>query len=954
MKTKTAKNVLHKIIFLLLFFHALFLLTAFKALPQNTFQKTLSEAGSDNPKSVKQTADGGYIITGYSLFGGGIAEAYLIKLDNNGDLQWAKIYGDGTGGSLNDYGNSVQQTADGGYIVAGYSYLGAGARDVFVFKTDSAGTLQWAKTFGGSGDEWGESVQENSDGTYIVAGYTSSFPGPEANFYLLKLNTNGSLIWSKTYGGAAGYERCYSVKQTSDDGYILFGSTVASGFGAGGYDYYIVKTDSIGDTLWSKTYGGGQSDFGKFVQATNDGGYILSGFTSDASGMGGYDLGVVKILSNGNLEWAKLFGGTGGDNSYSVQQTNDDGYIIGGTTFSFGTNDTYLVKTDSSGNMQWSKNYIDNGTENELQITTDGGYIVIANASADFHFIKTDAVGNSGCNEADSTTVEAIWSASVTTPATVINNSPGTVENTYTGTLVVGNRTPSASVLCFSSCIPPAAPIVGPDTFYCEGDSAAGITAAGSNIQWYADPALTILIDTGSPFIPSPVAGTNTYYVTQTIGGCKSSANSVVIIVNPLPIITLTSSDTDTSICVGDTVTFTASPSGLINYDFFVTGTPVQSGTGNTLPYSNLTNGDSIAVLVMDSLGCIGTSNTLIFTVNTVAVILTSSDDTICLGDTVTFTASPAGYDNYIFWNGAIPLQAGATNTYTTTSLLAGNSITVTADDFASGCLSTQSNAISITVIPKPIVGFSVQFNFLTPPPTVIMSFFDSSQYATSYYWDFGDGSFDTIPNPTHSYPLDSFINYTVCLIVSNACGSDTLCKNYGCILPYANFNYTDSNLTVNFIDSSLNVINWFWDFGDGDTSTVQNPTHIYPSDGTYKVCLVVSNICGFELLDDTICKFITLSAVGIDEFSGNKTLTVYPNPTKNVINVSLSLNKPYIVKLSILNNLGQEVWSSGKKLDTGQHEINIKTHNLTKGIYFVKIHLNNKESWVGKFVKID
>ncbi|MCD4701636.1 MAG: hypothetical protein K8S24_07245, partial [Candidatus Aegiribacteria sp.] len=288
------------------------------------------------------------------------------------DIAWAKTFG----GTEYDLAYSVQQTTDGGYIVAGYTEsYGAGDYDVYLVKTDSSGDTLWTKTFGGYDYDPGFSVQQTTDGGYIVAGSTNSFGAGNSDVYLIKTNSSGDSIWTNTFGGT-GYDRGYSVRQTTDGGYIVTGST--SSYGAGGADVYLIRTDSDGDTLWTKTFGGYEWEYGFSVQQTSDEGYIVTGFT-DSYSPGWDDVYLIKTDSSGNTLWTKTFGGTNHDVGYSVQQTTDGGYIISGSTESYGAGgeDVYLIKTDSSGNTIWTQ--IFGGTQYDcgcsVQQTTDGGYI---------------------------------------------------------------------------------------------------------------------------------------------------------------------------------------------------------------------------------------------------------------------------------------------------------------------------------------------------------------------------------------------------------------------------------------------------------------------------------------------------------------------------------------------------------------------------------------------------
>ena len=251
------------------------------------------------------------------------------------------------GGTSEDYGYSVQQTTDGGYVIAGStSSFGAGESDVYLIKTDANGNSVWSKTFGGDSSDYGYSVQQTSDGGYIIAGYTESFGARYGDVYLIKTDGNGNLLWQKKFDGICiDYGR--SVQQTSDGGYIIAGY---GGYANGYYDVYLIKTDANGNSAWTKTFGRSDWDYGYSVQQTTDGGYIIAGSTYSYGA--GSDVYLIKTDASGNQTWYKTYGGSNYDGGYSVQQTSDGGYIIAGYTGSFGAgnSDVYLIKTDANGN----------------------------------------------------------------------------------------------------------------------------------------------------------------------------------------------------------------------------------------------------------------------------------------------------------------------------------------------------------------------------------------------------------------------------------------------------------------------------------------------------------------------------------------------------------------------------------------------------------------------------
>jgi prepilin-type N-terminal cleavage/methylation domain-containing protein len=312
-----------------------------------TFIKTFGGVNDEESRSVSQTSDGGYIITGLTkTFGAGNADVLLSKFDFSGNLSWSKIFGD----SSSDYGQSVFQTSDGGYIVAGDATgFGGGFRDAFLSKYDSSGGLSWFKKVGGASWDSGHSVSQTSDGGYIVAGEAGSFGAGNYDFFLLKFDSSGNLSWSKVAGGA-GDDQSRSVSQTSDGGYITTGYTQS--FGAGSSDIFLLKFDSSGGLSWSKAVGGAGYESGYSVSQTSDGGYIVLGETS-SFGAGSVDVFLLKFDSSGNLSWSKTIGGASVDRGESLAQTSDGGYIVAGYTQNLGAggHDVFLLRFDSSGNI---------------------------------------------------------------------------------------------------------------------------------------------------------------------------------------------------------------------------------------------------------------------------------------------------------------------------------------------------------------------------------------------------------------------------------------------------------------------------------------------------------------------------------------------------------------------------------------------------------------------------
>ena len=364
--------------FFLLIFTSFILLSnqIFSQIPDTMWTKTFGGSNIDVAYCVQQTSDSGYIISGYTRSYGTMSgrNVWLIKTDKDGNEQWNNAFG----GNDDEEGYSVQQTTDGGYIIVGYTKsFGAGGTDVFLVKADSAGNQSWIKTFGGSSDDEGYSVQQTADGNYIIGGVTSSYGAGSRDVWLIKANSSGNIIWQNTHGGMSS-DGAWSVQQTIDGGFILTGWTFSYGPGYLG-NVWLVKTDSLGNQQWNNFFGGADVDRGYSVQQTDDRGFIITGYT-DSFGAGLYDMLLIKTNSLGAEEWSKTFGGSGRDYGNWVQQTTDGGFIVVGYTLSFGAggDDVYLEKTDMNGNLEWSNTY--GGVYSDVgycvRQTIDGGYII--------------------------------------------------------------------------------------------------------------------------------------------------------------------------------------------------------------------------------------------------------------------------------------------------------------------------------------------------------------------------------------------------------------------------------------------------------------------------------------------------------------------------------------------------------------------------------------------------
>jgi hypothetical protein len=411
------------------FFCLIFSVGCLHAGGQVLFQKVYQGGNA-----IKQTVEGGFIIAGYypvPLYYGDVS---LIKTDSNGDTTWTRHFG-GTG---NEAGFYVEQTNDGGYIVVGSTNsFGAGDYDVYLIKSDGSGNLLWSRTFGSVDREEGFSVEQTNDGGYIIGGYKYLPVAGNYEPYLVKTDYSGNLEWAITYSDIP-FSWGNSAHQTTDGGYI-FSAVRAPGAS-------IIKTDSIGNILWVKDFMSmGDINFWyPDIKQTNDGGYIMTGRTG--LGSGDYDAFLIKTDSNGVTLWIKTYGTNRTEAASYVEQTSDAGYIITGYKYlsPIGPHYVYLAKTDYYGNLQWTKSFGDSGlcTGRMVAQTMDGGYVVIGEGG---YVIKTDANGNSGCNEISHNDITtSVTANAVFPPMTLISGAVAGIPSTIVGSGGID------STLCFN------------------------------------------------------------------------------------------------------------------------------------------------------------------------------------------------------------------------------------------------------------------------------------------------------------------------------------------------------------------------------------------------------------------------------------------------------------------------------------------------------------------------
>lgn len=389
------------ILFLLTFNFCISSLSFSQTAPAIEWQNTIGGGNNDDVNDIKKTTDGGYILAGSSasnISGDktenciGADDYWIVKIDSVGNIQWQNTIG----GDVDDVLYAVQQTSDGGYILGGHSYSDIsgdktennnGSVDMWIVKTDAAGNIQWQNTIGGTGIDFLNSMQQTLDGGFILGSRSKSNISVDKtenciggfDYWIIKTDTVGNIEWQNTIGGN-GDDFLFSVQQTTDEGFIIGGYSISNISGdktensIGDFDYWIVKTDKFGNIQWQNTIGGNLNDACYSATQTIDGGYILGGYSlSGISGdkteasLGDRDYWLVKTDSLGNVLWQNTIGGSSTDVLYIVRQSTDGGYFLGGDSRSNISGDKtennwdltqlnpdyWIVKTDSVGNIVW-------------------------------------------------------------------------------------------------------------------------------------------------------------------------------------------------------------------------------------------------------------------------------------------------------------------------------------------------------------------------------------------------------------------------------------------------------------------------------------------------------------------------------------------------------------------------------------------------------------------------
>lgn len=543
------------------------------------------------------------------------------------------------------------EISGGSFIFTGYTTTFSPNGDIWIVKLNSSGNIIWQKIYGTSNYDEGDSIIVTSDNYYVILGLTSDNLG-YYDLWLLKLDTNGNVVWQYTYGGSDD-DGPAVVRQTSDGGFIIAAYTYS--FGQGNSDTWILKLDSTGNIIWQKTYGSANEEWPEWIEQTSDGGYIVAG-AKDISGLADYYAWIMKLDSSGGISWERLYG-PAQDGAYSIQQTSDGGYIVGCSTSSYGAGlvDIWVLKLDSSGNTQWQKTYGDTASDQVAMVksVSSGGYIIGGRTFSwgatglNFLGIKVDQNGNMtpACNFAASTNVSPIISNSIVADTNVSPNSSlnYSISDTTSSPSNTNSTAPNLCNLCSEPIFDGVQSAFDVDgcnltgiqiTWQQPTDWGDGATGGTYDVRRYTTNGctgsyvtlITALPETTTSYTDTTAAqGVTYYYQVVAINNCSSpqsstgtnSCSSAVadnIGSNPSGLSNNTAADIDVCVDSGVIITWPADPAawgdnatGTRTYDILREGSPIATGIsyGSTsFTDSTGVNGTSYTYTVKYNNGC--------------------------------------------------------------------------------------------------------------------------------------------------------------------------------------------------------------------------------------------------------------------------------------------------------------------------------------------------------------
>jgi gliding motility-associated-like protein len=768
----------------------------FAQAPAMEWQKCYGSNDGEDASHIQPTSDGGYIIVG-TAYGADnddvtghhgnatVGDIWVVKIDRSGNIQWQKCLGGGD----SEAGASVLQTADGGYIVVGSAASGNcnltgnhGSFDFWVVRLSNKGEIIWQKMYGGSKEDYARSLAIASDGGYFIAGHTLSNDGDvkgnhgSTDWWVIKIDKTGKLLWQKCLGGS-GSDQANSVQSTIDGGCIIAGleesndGDVKDNHGIG--DYWLVKLDKAGNTQWQKTYGGTGLDAAWYVSVTNDGGYIVAGYSGSydgdvtgkrPSGPGDSDIWILKVDNTGNIQWKKCYGGTGNDYAYFIQPTSDGGYVVAGSSSSYnydltcnsGNIDAWAFKINNAGDLQWQKTFGGNSADEIrcIQPLNDGSFIAVGNTSS--HNIE-------GFHQP----VPGKYVVGVTDYWVIKLSAP---QNSVPPPVIV--LTPSSKLVCSNNLTA----------------IRANVTFAGLDptYQWTRNG---LSVGTNSPVYSASDFQDNDLIACTVISGgplCNNSGlqttQSLTIHTNKnilKPSIRITTDNNFACDCVTNNFNATVTNGGTSSvFQWQING---QNTGANSPDFSanTLKAGDVIACVYSDNTSCVAGGSVISNNIqindpssNASSVTITASEDSICAGSTVTFNAVPVngGADPVYQWSVNNTIVGDHSPTFSSKNLSDGDQVSCLLT-IINPCLSLSvtSNILSMTVS-SPLIQITPQDTMINVGGQLQLNGIISGNIH-SFQWT----PADKLENPTSLSP-------TTISLIDNTTYTLTAANTDGCI----------------------------------------------------------------------------------------------------------------------------------------------------------------------------
>jgi hypothetical protein len=595
------------------------------------WQRTLGGTANDELRIIVNTSDGGFIAGGGSASGSsstkseasyGDYDYWVVKFDGAGNVEWENTIG----GSGSDILNVIRETADNGFILGGTSFsglsgekteAGIGSADYWILKLDNSGNIEWQNTIGGTGADDLLALNITDDGGYILGGHSSSpvsgdktlapyGPSGNADYWILKLTASGVIEWQKVYGGN-NVDVCYSANQTADGGYILGGHSLSGSNGiktdsnVGLYDYWVIKTDGAGNIEWQNGLGGKGYDLSRALIETSDGGYLIGGYSnSGATGdkneplIGIYDYWVIKLSATGSIEWQNTIGGTSDEYLFSLMETSDGSFLLGGYSYSGiggdkietteGSADFWIVKLDALGSIA-SQEVIgaeDNEYLYSISQAPDGGYIIGGQSGSGISGDKTE--DNLGGWDFWVVKLESTCIPSVETCNSLDDDCDGLVDDGIMESIsIAANDT----------------------TTFCKGGKVT-LTASytGTSLQWQKN-SVDIAGATGAVYSAS-TKGTYTCITTSLCG--MATSNSILVTVNKKPTAEIIAAG-PTTFCEGGSVVLSANSGSGLSYQW-LKGSAILAGE-TSVNFTASAAGNYKCSVTKNSTGCSKNSNVI-------------------------------------------------------------------------------------------------------------------------------------------------------------------------------------------------------------------------------------------------------------------------------------------------------------------------------------------------------